>query len=200
MELADLPAVEQLHLLNTRQLSCRELLVACQERTEITEPVINAIPINDWEAAGVVAQHLDDNPVALSGAPLRGQVTWPGRSLALGRARLAGGQGTLPTGTLRGAISACPRFLRRPKRRRLSEAVYVPASEGLPRDRSCFPVLGSGGQDPADLRHGECGWLPRQSTRTGSTRSRPRQGASPGNTPPGLPGSRGPRSRRLPSD
>jgi Asp-tRNA(Asn)/Glu-tRNA(Gln) amidotransferase A subunit family amidase len=75
VELADLPAVEQLDLLNTRQLSCRELLAACQERAETTEPVVNAIPISDWEAAGIVAQRLDNDPSALSGAPLRGLVT-----------------------------------------------------------------------------------------------------------------------------
>ena len=75
MELADLAAVDQLDLLNTRQLSCRELLAACQERAEITEPVVNAIPISDWDAAAIVAQRLDDDPSALSGAPLRGLVT-----------------------------------------------------------------------------------------------------------------------------
>ncbi|SUZ90142.1 uncharacterized protein METZ01_LOCUS42996 [marine metagenome] len=74
VELADLPAVEQLDLLSTRQLSCRELLTACQERAEITEPVVNAIPTSDWEAAALVAQRLDDDPSTLAGAPLRGLV------------------------------------------------------------------------------------------------------------------------------
>ena len=75
MDLAGFPATEQKALLAAGRASCRELLAACHNRAELTEPVVNAIPTVDWEAAEALAGHLDDDPSFMQGAPLRGLVT-----------------------------------------------------------------------------------------------------------------------------
>ena len=51
MDLAGFPATEQKALLDAGRASCRELLASCRYRAELTEPVVNAIPTTDWEAA-----------------------------------------------------------------------------------------------------------------------------------------------------
>jgi amidase len=75
MDLAGFPATEQKVLLDSGQASSRELLAACRNRAGLTEPVVNAIPTVDWEAAEALAGRLDDDPSFLEGAPLRGLVT-----------------------------------------------------------------------------------------------------------------------------
>ncbi|MBT5567453.1 MAG: amidase, partial [Acidimicrobiaceae bacterium] len=75
MDLAGFPAREQKALLAAGRASCRELLAACHNRAELTEPVVNAIPTVDWEAAAALAGRLDDDPSFMQGAPLRGLVT-----------------------------------------------------------------------------------------------------------------------------
>ena len=75
MDLAGFPATEQKALLAAGRASCRELLAACHNRAELTEPVVNAIPTVDWEAAEALAGHLDDDPSFMQDAPLRGLVT-----------------------------------------------------------------------------------------------------------------------------
>ena len=75
MDLAGFPATQQKALLDSGRASCRELLAACRTRAELTEPVVNAIPTVDWEAAEMLAGRLDDDPMLLEGAPLRGLVT-----------------------------------------------------------------------------------------------------------------------------
>ena len=72
MDLAGFPATQQKALLDSGRASCRELLAACRTRAELTEPVVNAIPTVDWEAAEMLAGRLDDDPMLLEGAPLRG--------------------------------------------------------------------------------------------------------------------------------
>ena len=75
MDLAGLPATEQKALLASGRASCRELLAACRTRAGLTEPVVNAIPTVDWEAAEALAGRLDDDTMLMEGAPLRGLVT-----------------------------------------------------------------------------------------------------------------------------
>jgi len=75
MDLAGFPATEQKALLDSRRASCRELLAACRNRAALTEPVVNAIPTVDWEAAETLAGRLDDDASLLQGTPLRGLVT-----------------------------------------------------------------------------------------------------------------------------
>ena len=75
MDLAGFPATQQKALLDSGRASCRELLAACRTRAELTEPVVNAIPTVEWEAAEMLAGRLDDDSMLLEGAPLRGLVT-----------------------------------------------------------------------------------------------------------------------------
>ena len=74
MSPADLTAREQVRLLEDRRLSARELLVACRERAESTEPVVNALVTLDWEYAESLAAALDADPGLSPDAPLRGLV------------------------------------------------------------------------------------------------------------------------------
>ena len=75
MELVDRPATEQIALLNAGALSATELLAACRDRAQLTEPVVNALVSVDWERAADRARALDSDRSLCVGASLRGLVT-----------------------------------------------------------------------------------------------------------------------------
>ena len=79
MSPADLTAREQVRLLEDRRLSARELLVACRERAESTEPVVNALVTLDWEHAESLADALDADSGLAADAPGAEHATAPGR-------------------------------------------------------------------------------------------------------------------------
>ncbi len=75
MELVDRPATEQLALLNAGDLSATELVDACRARSQLTEPVLNALVSVDWDRAAERAGALDSDRSLHRDAPLRGLVT-----------------------------------------------------------------------------------------------------------------------------
>lgn len=72
-DLPDLAAVEVVDLLRSRQISSREMLEAIIARVDARDGIINALPIQAFEAARNAADAFDAQPTdARSGTALHG--------------------------------------------------------------------------------------------------------------------------------